>query len=295
MLQIADAEEQYNKIKGLKKTDVVLLQEWLKKQPHLPPIEELKLIQFLHSCFYSLEKTKVTIDNYYTIKTESPEIFGKKDPVQFNQTINEGVCIPLPQLTSEGYQIHYVKLLECDPYTYIPEQHFKYCYICLFLRLMEIGPVEGVVIVIDMKNVTLAHITRLPLMTVKKCAFFMQEAFPVRLKSIHCINAVSFIDIIMTILKPFLKKELLNLFHFHHKIETLYTYVPLKCLPSDMGGEEKSLSELYEATKRRIADNAKYIEKYEREVVDESKRMEKTHNVKTLFGTEGSFKKLDID
>ncbi|KAF5284627.1 hypothetical protein FQA39_LY16985 [Lamprigera yunnana] len=295
LLTEMDVQKLYDKNKKLKKVDIVALQDWIKKQPHLPPLKEYELIYFLHSCYFSLEKTKETIDNFWTIKTQCPELFGKKDPAEFTQAINESAYVPLPQLTPEGYQVVYIKLLDCDPHTYIPENHIKYLNTSIFLWLLEIGTVEGVIIVIDINGVTLAHVTRVSLITIKKTIFFLQEALPVRLKGIHCINTAPFIDTAITIVKPFLKKELINLLHFHHKIETLYKYVPLECLPSDMGGNAKSLSELHEATKKRIADNADYIEEFEKVVVDENKRVGKTNNVKTLFGTEGSFRKLDID
>lgn len=34
---------------------------------------------FLHSCFYRLEPTKITIESYFTLRTHSPELFTKRD------------------------------------------------------------------------------------------------------------------------------------------------------------------------------------------------------------------------
>lgn len=33
----------------------------------------------LHSCFYRLEPTKLTIESYFTLRTHSPELFTKRD------------------------------------------------------------------------------------------------------------------------------------------------------------------------------------------------------------------------
>lgn len=39
----------------------------------------------------------------------------------------------------------------------------------------------------------------------------LQEGLPVRLKGIHVLNTQSIIDKIMILIKPFMKKELLNM------------------------------------------------------------------------------------
>lgn len=59
-----------------KSSELKSLREWLKKQPHLPQaIADEQLLMFLHSCYDSVEQTKMKIDSYYTIRTHAPEIF----------------------------------------------------------------------------------------------------------------------------------------------------------------------------------------------------------------------------
>lgn len=69
-----DVEKIYQKDLNLKKEDINQLKEWLKKQPHLPKATEEQLIWFLHSCFYSIEKAKTTIDAFFTIRTIGLEL-----------------------------------------------------------------------------------------------------------------------------------------------------------------------------------------------------------------------------
>ena len=40
---------------------------------------ELEAIDFLHACEFDLEKTKVCMDMYYTIRTMCTELFGNRD------------------------------------------------------------------------------------------------------------------------------------------------------------------------------------------------------------------------
>ncbi|KAF5297259.1 hypothetical protein FQR65_LT10031 [Abscondita terminalis] len=265
-------QEQYDKCVNLKKSDIQYIQKWLEKQPHLPPISEIELVYFLHSCYYSIEKTKATIDSFFTLKTACPEFFGKKDSEELKMSLNEAVYAPLPTLTPEGYQVIFTKLLNCNPDTYDFGNHMKYLSTCIHIWLMETGNVNGIVFVFDMDGCVLGHVTKIPITSFKKIVTFLQEALPIRLKGIHCINTAPFIDMLLSLIKPFMNLELMSLLHFHTKsLDTLFQYVPLECLPTDYGGSEVSVAELHESSKHVITDNSTFIEEQEKRNVDEKK------------------------
>lgn len=59
-----------------KATELSMLRDWLKKQPHLPQnLTVEQLLVFLQSCCNSVEQTKTKIDNHFTMRTHAPEIF----------------------------------------------------------------------------------------------------------------------------------------------------------------------------------------------------------------------------
>lgn len=74
-------EEELRKNPELKDSDIKMLKEWCKKQPHLPKITDSELALFLHSNYYRLEPTKTTIDTFYTVRTHVPEFFSNRDPL----------------------------------------------------------------------------------------------------------------------------------------------------------------------------------------------------------------------
>lgn len=68
---------------------------------------------------------------------------------------------------------------------------------------------------------------------------------PVRVKGIHIINPAPFFNQLLALLKPFLKKELLNELHFHRDIKDVFPYIQQDALPSDYGGSFHSIKKAH--------------------------------------------------
>lgn len=128
--------------------------------------------------------------------------------------------------------------------------------------LAQVGTYPGHVVLMDFKGSTVSHFTKIGLLHMKKYLMYFQEALPVRVKGIHFINTPPFIDLLLSLMKPFMSKELLDMarkiflnslhfyifsFQFHiygENYESLYKFIPRKCLPKDYGGEAPKISEL---------------------------------------------------
>jgi hypothetical protein len=91
---------------------------------------------------------------------------------------------------------------------------------------------DGEVPIFDMKGVTIWHILKVNLSTLRLYFKYTQEAHPIRAKMIHVVNCNSLINRIMSLIKPLLRPEVAERFHFHEpNSETLYKYVPRDILP----------------------------------------------------------------
>lgn len=111
--------------------------------------------------------------------------------------------------------------------------------------LLEEGTASGHIIVIDLQGVTLGHVARLGVMPIKHFLYYLQEALPFRMKGLHFINIVPFVDKIVFLMKPFMKKELWEVFHLHSTMDTVYKMIDSDIFPSDyLSGKEISLKEL---------------------------------------------------
>ncbi|XP_052563849.1 alpha-tocopherol transfer protein-like isoform X2 [Culex pipiens pallens] len=217
---------------------LITIKEWLSTQRHLPPISDQEIKTFLHSNYYDLEKTKVTIENYYTFRTNCKDFFSNLDlnseELQRMMTVVDmGI---LPQTTPEGYKIIVVRLADTDASKFSQISYSKFAAIALEEWLKEDGLAEGHVIIYDFTGCHLGHIAKLGIFPTKNYLYYIQEALPIRMKGMHFANIPSFVDKILLLMKPFMKRELYDVLHLHSTNEALQKFVPPNCLPSEYGG-----------------------------------------------------------
>ncbi|GLV38430.1 uncharacterized protein CBL_13019 [Carabus blaptoides fortunei] len=296
-MKTANVEEEYKKNDQLKADDVKSLKEWMEKQPHLPKITDLEIILFLNCTFYSLERAKTVIDTYYSCRTYCPEFFDARDPNgAIVKELDVVLFYHLPETTLQNHEVVYTCLKDKDPANFRFTEILKIFSMYVDVRLLQKGTAPGHQIILDLDNLVFGHLSKLSIMAIKKFMYYLQEALPVRLTGVHVINVVPFIDKLMFLVKPFMKKELLDVLIFHTDgLESLYKYVPKKSLPKHLGGEAATVPEMEDLMKKELQNNREYFMEEQKNRVDEAKRPGKAKNAGDLFGTEGSFKKLDID
>lgn len=112
--------------------------------------------------------------------------------------------------TKEGYKIFYARLINYDASRYVFNDCMKYFNMVMDMCLYKEGTAEGHLIVIDMDRVGFGHVGRLNPLSIKKFLYYLQEAIPIRLMGLHFINSTAVMDIILGMMKPFMKKELMD-------------------------------------------------------------------------------------
>ncbi|XP_031331944.1 alpha-tocopherol transfer protein-like [Photinus pyralis] len=291
------AQSEYEKDGRLRKDDVMILKGWAEKQRHLPPISEVQLIFFLHSCYYSTELAKSTIESFFTLRAQCPEFFANRDPrrAEVRVQIDSSCFVSLPKKTHDGNRILLYKMFVSEIGKFDPNETVKLLDMGITLDLLQNGTADGIVVVCDLEGATFAHILRVSLSTVRNSYTYLQDAVPVRLKAVHYFNAIGILDSIMAMIKPVVKNELFNSLHVHGSVETVFQYVPKEYFPSDYGGQQPSLKELHETHIQNLIDFAEYFVNEETQIADETKRVARPANANGTFGADGSFKRLEID
>lgn len=298
-MKFAKVEDEYNRNKDLHVDDVKSLQGWVRKQPHLPPVSDLQLAIFLHSCNWSMEQTKATIEKFFTYRGAWPDFFADRNPNCPKVSVHMGtvLCSLLPSRTAENYKIVYARLMDTNVDRFSLTGAQKVFDMCMMLELMQKGTFEGVVLIIDLSNGTIGHALKADISVSRRMLLYLQEALPVRLKSIHFITTPAITTLVMALVKPFLKKEVARLLHFHDSHESLCKFVPRELLPADLGGEGPTTKELHEDMQKSFTEYADFFVEQESFVSNESLRDRRPSYMDNDvgIGIGGSFKNLDLD
>lgn len=117
------------------------------------------------------------------------------------------------------------------------------------------------------------------------------------MKAIHFINTVPFMDKVIALMKPFMKKELMNILHFHPTMDTFIDKCVPKCaLPDELCGSAGKIEKMQENVSKKLQENAQYfVDEESSKRVIEKLRQGKPHGDGDIFGIDGSFKQLSFD
>ncbi|XP_050075280.1 alpha-tocopherol transfer protein-like [Anopheles maculipalpis] len=264
------------------------IKQWLSTQEHLPQLQDHEIALFLHANYGNEEATQRTIENYYTLRTSHRECFTDRDV--FNDALQTALRImmftTLPGETKEGYKMVYTRLLITDASEFNHPQILKLMTMCLDLWVKLEGNANGHIMLTDMQGMHLGHMTKLNMGASKKHMFYVQEALPIRLKQIHFVNVVPFMNRIMFLMRPFLRKDVQEMINMHVDIDTLRKVVPVESLPNEYGGTAGTFQELHESFKDKLYANSNWFRSMEsRYLVDEEKRIPKPRRY--MFGLFG--------
>ncbi|XP_023248396.1 alpha-tocopherol transfer protein-like [Copidosoma floridanum] len=237
------------------------LQNWAAEHS-LPAVPEEQLAIFAHSCYYNREATLRCMETYYRLRANAPEFFCTRDPLleDVQSTLKALNYCRLPRPDKDGNIVVFHSLRDTNPSAYVFNTAVKVLFMMMDACLYHDGCTPGYVFLFDMKGVRISHLTRLSITGIRRFFEYLQEANPVRLKAIHVINCVWFIDKVLALIRPFMKKELMDILHLHSgDVSLVYQHIPPECLPKDFGGQLDDVETYHAENGRKMVELRDYF------------------------------------
>nr|CAD7434239.1 unnamed protein product [Timema monikensis] len=310
---------------------VITIQDWIRLQPHLPECAD-----------YNLTFLNVLVSNNRKIRDDVITIqdWIRQQPHLHECAVNTVKCngrkqfIPLPGLLDDLTQVVINRFVSTE------DKHFE------LIQFMKISVMIGDLlvsnacslgfhVVVDLSNYSLGVIRQFTPVILKKMQLILTKAYPVRIKSIHFVNAPVFVDKLVTLVKmvlvPKLSKRIIvhtsGLGSLHDHISpkylpleyggelgpvqdlwgelyiivhtsglgSLHDHISPKYLPLEYGGELGPVQDMWDSWTKELISKRDWFLEQENISSDEKRRPGKPLDQSELFGMEGSFKKLSVD
>ena len=81
--------------------------------------------------------------------------------------------------------------------------------------LYKYGTSNGLVLCFDLNNFVAGHMLRNNLRSLKKFLAYVQDGMPIKIHAIHIFNTMKVFNLIMAVIKPFIKPELVEKVNSH--------------------------------------------------------------------------------
>ncbi|CAG9805299.1 unnamed protein product [Chironomus riparius] len=244
-------------------------QKWISTQSHLPQdIPKIVLIRYLQVYDFDIEKAKNLLEINVRFRTKNQYIFSNRDVNSegIQRAINTVHVTSFPKLTKEKYHITGFRLINVDSRNFVTNDVVKYIIMYQDMMHMKVPINNGDVCIFDAKGLTIWHLMKMA-SSVNAIRLFMryiQEAAALKLMQNHFVNCSTVLSKLISFLKPFMKKELTDVFHFHTSgFESLHEFVPKEFLPVEYDGTEETLDDYSKKTVSNLHDLRDYLIKDE--------------------------------
>ncbi|XP_050501539.1 uncharacterized protein LOC126881347 [Diabrotica virgifera virgifera] len=217
----------------------------------------------LIACSSDVALTKKTIISYFSVKKLAPSIFDSRDVDRDDINLaQQTTCFTSIRWPEENTEIIYVKLRDT---------YYKNCemepQLKLSIMIMDLvqttNPPDNVILVQDVTGIGLMHLTRLKFDALKTFFSYIQEGLPVKLKTVHYVNAGYVLNKFVAIFKLFMKPELVAKLQFHQGTRRLAEHIPKAYIPSEMGGELSSMEDYHVDLIKRLRGMKTYWDQEE--------------------------------
>ncbi|KAG7164346.1 Retinol-binding protein pinta-like 2 [Homarus americanus] len=133
---------------------------------------------FLRGCKFSLQRTKEKTEMFYTCKSLCPEWYKNRDPQdkKMRAILELGMFLPLPGYDNQGRKVVIIRTAKHDPKVTSMDEVFKatqFIHDILWLEDEQMS-ITGVVQMMDMENITAAHVLQMSPALLKKAITIWQ-------------------------------------------------------------------------------------------------------------------------
>lgn len=232
------AKSELREDENVREQSLAQMRDWIAKSAHIKRCrtDPLFLLRFLRTKKFSVPQACEMLEKYLTIRQTAAHMFSKcdiEDP-EIEAIIDGGYIVPLPKRDSNGYQIvlSVAGNLDLDKVnsSLLARTHFMVQEV---LADDEQSQICGYRKVTDEREITMKLLGMWSIIDIKRVAECIQNALPMRLKSIDFIGLpstmASFAEFCISLLRPKMQKRVSvsKMIEYIFKYQLLFALITL--------------------------------------------------------------------
>ena len=219
------------------------------------------ILRFLRARKFDHEKALKMLINYHSQRENWPEVFEKvKNPVLVKHVLDAGCFIGLNGKAKDGSFL-------CIGRPGKIEKAIFTDFIATLILSMEClledekTQIYGVTVIEDLSHFGFELAQQMGPTLGKRFISLLQDAMPIRLKAINMVNEPTILDVILAIVRPFMKEKIKKRLKVHGTtFDKLHEIIDPSVLPSAYGGTAEPLDgEVAESWKNAILGEDTYL------------------------------------
>ncbi|KAI9565830.1 hypothetical protein GHT06_009625 [Daphnia sinensis] len=207
------------------------------------PIREELLLCFLRARKFNVERAFKSLKNYLKMVKNYPELLSNLSVSKLRPQLKEQLQIVYKSRDKLGRRIFIFRAGRWNPNKLSLDDIFRCNVFCLQQLASNFdAQMNGIVAIVDLQNLSLHQARHFTPGYAKKIADLLTEAFPLSFQTIHIVNQNWIVDMLMSIIWPFLSAKIQKRVLYHGSCwASLHEYVAAADLPEDYGGFREQL------------------------------------------------------
>ncbi|CAF1299030.1 unnamed protein product [Rotaria sordida] len=254
--------------------------QWIhEQQPILNSLDTDEfLLRFLHVTNFQLDNAKEWLIRFWKYRTENPQWFTDRDLLKNSlmQEIAEiAYYFQLPKETKDKQLIVIMRMGHYDTTKYSLDDVTKYAFaITDILNRQEAGRTYGFIIILDLSEVKLQHMSQFTPDRVHRYIDCWEKIYPVNLIQIHFYNYPRIFDPILYLFRMFLSRKLNEKIFLHSKTsdgtinKSLHQYIDSSLLPNEYGGQLGLIDDINKTFIQWIREQNDYMIQFDQYGID---------------------------
>ncbi|XP_072934443.1 alpha-tocopherol transfer protein-like [Epargyreus clarus] len=267
--------------------------------PYLPQPEAIdtKLLeQFVRGCRMNFERARNKLETFCYAHSRYKDLYSHRSLSEppLNDVCKFMDIVTLPKLTDEGLRVTIFRVRAGYPESAADvTAAVRAILLVSDVRMHDETLIAGDVFIWEASQVRASLAARVAAgaNAVRRSIHLAQTAYPQRMRRIHVVGAPALVASSINFMRSCVNEKIRKRYYLHPKVEDLLDHFPARILPAEWGGDEDSFDVLAMKWRRRVDEVRDYL----RELSELCNVPPELKLDNDIYGTIGSFRKLDID